>query len=191
MQTPLLLLRVPFIAPLPASCIPVIYSVPGTNHSQVSREDLQLLLAIPRPAHASIPCSLCSAITHVSSQRWTVTSSFGTKAISQSLVFDQILGFSLSAPFTLTPPFWDSFSSLLSSLTAPSWFSFLLWHNNVSDPQALTSLWTCALSDLKQNSIRDCHLPLDTAHVSPSPSNPSSFRFTCSVAACSSPAQFA
>lgn len=66
LQTPLLLLRCP--SHLLTSCIPVTSSIPETNHSQISLEDLRLLLAIPHPVQASIHWSLCSAITSLSSQ---------------------------------------------------------------------------------------------------------------------------
>lgn len=78
--------EVPFIFSLPASCIPVIYSGPGANPSQISQEDLQLLLAIPHPAHASAPCSLRSAGAHLLfSQGWMLTSSLSPEACFSAL----------------------------------------------------------------------------------------------------------
>lgn len=105
-----------------ASCIPVIYSIPGTNHSQISQEDLQLLLAIPHPAHVSIPCSLCSAITPLLlSWRWIVTPLLSPRAYFSVLGF--LTNLFLLPTFNLTLGFWNSVFSLPPSLTAPSWLS--------------------------------------------------------------------
>lgn len=111
-------------------------------------------------------------MTHLSCQRWTVTPLFSPKFCFSVFGF---FAFSLLVSFILTLGFWDSSFSLLPSLIAPSCFSFFLWHQHMSGPQVLTSVWTWFLSDLKQNNGQGYHdVPWDNAHISTS--SPKSFK---------------